>query len=69
MLVKQLMVWLPQDLTAPLMKEHCKYLQEEYRIEHFLHLFDQRIFFSLRASDVVNDLQNSRGEVLAEIVD
>ena len=53
MLVKKFMVWLPWDLTVPLMKEHCEYLQEDYGTEHFLHIFDQRIVFSLRASDVV----------------
>lgn len=30
-LVKQLMVCLPHNLTKPLMKEHCKYLQGEYK--------------------------------------
>jgi len=49
------------------MKEHCKFLQEEYGVEHFLRLFDQRIIFRLRASDVVNDLQNLPGEMLEEI--
>lgn len=48
------------------MKEHCKYLQEDYGTAHFLHIFGQRIIFSLRASDVVNDLQNLPGEMLGE---
>ena len=66
MLVKELVVWLSWNLTKPLMKEHCKFLREEYGVEHFLRLFDQRIIFSLRASDVVNDWQNLPGEMLEE---
>lgn len=48
------------------MKEHGEYLEDEYRREHFLHLFDRRVFFSPRACDKVNDLQSSPGKMLAE---
>lgn len=59
---------LPVDLTKPLMKEHCKYLQEE-EYKSFYHSYLIRIFVSLRESDVGNDQQNSPWKMLAEIVE
>lgn len=69
MLVKQPMVELLRGLMKPLMKEHGPFLQEEYGSELFLHIFHQRVVFSLPASDVVNELQNLPGELLAEVAE